>query len=170
MAEGYGFGAEGDWKTAALVRAMKVMGSWSWMVVLPLWKITPMTSMKKVRRYWVPTCLRYANRLQLRNPLWKFTRFRSVARLTRSDWCSMSSSGPAVNATLIDLGNRFRMIVNEVDVVQPEKPLSKLPVASAVWIPRPNLKIAAKWLDPGRWGSPYWLQPVRYHRASRRLR
>jgi L-arabinose isomerase len=60
------------------------------------------------------------------------------------------SSGPAVNATLIDLGNRFRMIVNEVDVIQPEKPLSKLPVARAVWIPRPNLKVAAhSWILAG---------------------
>jgi L-arabinose isomerase len=59
-------------------------------------------------------------------------------------------SGPAVNATLIDLGNRFRMIVNEVDVIQPEKSLSKLPVASAVWIPRPDLQVAAKgWILAG---------------------
>jgi L-arabinose isomerase len=59
-------------------------------------------------------------------------------------------SGPAINATLIDLGNRFRIIVNEVDVVQPETPLSKLPVASAVWIPRPNLKVAANaWILAG---------------------
>jgi L-arabinose isomerase len=60
------------------------------------------------------------------------------------------NSGPAINATLIDVGNRFRMIVNEVDVVQPDKPLSKLPVASAVWIPRPSLKVAAKgWILAG---------------------
>jgi L-arabinose isomerase len=59
-------------------------------------------------------------------------------------------SGPAVNATLLDMGNRFRMVVNEVDVIQPEKPLSKLPVASAVWVPRPNLKVAAHgWILAG---------------------
>jgi L-arabinose isomerase len=59
-------------------------------------------------------------------------------------------SGPAVNATLLDMGNRFRMVVNEVDVIQPEKPLSKLPVASAVWVPRPNLKTAAgAWIMAG---------------------
>jgi L-arabinose isomerase len=59
-------------------------------------------------------------------------------------------SGPAVNASLIDLGNRFRMIINEVDVVQPEKPLEKLPVASAVWIPRPDLAVAAgAWILAG---------------------
>jgi L-arabinose isomerase len=59
-------------------------------------------------------------------------------------------SGPAVNATLIDLGNRFRMIINEVEVVQPEKPLQKLPVASAVWIPKPDLTVAAgAWILAG---------------------
>jgi L-arabinose isomerase len=48
------------------------------------------------------------------------------------------------------MGNRFRMVVNEVDVIQPEKPLTKLPVASAVWIPRPNLKVAATgWILAG---------------------
>lgn len=59
-------------------------------------------------------------------------------------------SGPAVNATLLDMGDRFRMLVNEVDVIQPEQPLAKLPVASAVWVPRPNLKIAAgAWILAG---------------------
>jgi len=59
-------------------------------------------------------------------------------------------SGPAVNATLLDMGNRFRLVVNEVDVIRPDKPLSKLPVASAAWIPRPNLKIsAACWILAG---------------------
>lgn len=58
--------------------------------------------------------------------------------------------GPAVNATLIDMGNRFRMIVNEVDVIPPDQPLFKLPVARAVWIPRPNLKTAAAaWILAG---------------------
>jgi L-arabinose isomerase len=58
--------------------------------------------------------------------------------------------GPAINATLLDMGSRFRMVVNEVDVIQPEKPLSKLPVASVVWVPRPNLKVAAAaWILAG---------------------
>jgi len=48
------------------------------------------------------------------------------------------------------MGNRFRMVVNEVDVIQTEKPLSKLPIASAVWVPRPNLKVAAaRWILAG---------------------
>ena len=59
-------------------------------------------------------------------------------------------SGPALNATLLDMGNRFRMLVNKVDVVQPDQPLSKLPVARVVWIPQPDLKTAAgAWIWAG---------------------
>jgi L-arabinose isomerase len=48
------------------------------------------------------------------------------------------------------MGDRFRMLVNEVDVIQPDQPLVKLPVASAVWVPRPNLKVAAEaWILAG---------------------
>jgi L-arabinose isomerase len=60
------------------------------------------------------------------------------------------ASGPAVNASILDMGNRFRMVVNEVDVVPPDAPLAKLPVARAVWVPRPNLKTAAAaWIMAG---------------------
>jgi L-arabinose isomerase len=61
-----------------------------------------------------------------------------------------TSPGPGLNASLIDLGNRFRMLINEVDVVKPEKPLPKLPVARAVWVCRPNLATAASaWIYAG---------------------
>jgi len=59
-------------------------------------------------------------------------------------------NGPALNASLIDMGNRFRLIVNLVDVVPPDEPLVKLPVARAIWIPRPNLPMAAAaWIQAG---------------------
>ncbi|MDQ2777007.1 MAG: L-arabinose isomerase, partial [Acidobacteriota bacterium] len=59
-------------------------------------------------------------------------------------------SGPAINVSIVDLGNRFRMIVNEVDVVPPDEAMRELPVARAVWIPRPNLRIAATaWIHAG---------------------
>ena len=59
-------------------------------------------------------------------------------------------SGPAIVASVVQMGNRFRLILNEVDVVQPDRPLAKLPVACAVWVPRPNLKIAAAaWIYAG---------------------
>jgi L-arabinose isomerase len=58
--------------------------------------------------------------------------------------------GPALNASIVDMGNRFRMIVNEVDVVSPDQPMPHLPVARALWIPRPNLKVAATaWIHAG---------------------
>jgi L-arabinose isomerase len=61
-----------------------------------------------------------------------------------------SRPGPAINASIMDMGNRFRMVVNEVDVVPPDAPLPKLPVARALWIPRPNLKVAAAaWIYAG---------------------
>jgi L-arabinose isomerase len=58
--------------------------------------------------------------------------------------------GPAVNASIVDVGDRFRMVVNEVEVVEPDEPLPKLPVARAVWIPHPNLQVAATaWILAG---------------------
>jgi len=59
-------------------------------------------------------------------------------------------SGRAINASIIDMGGRFRMIVNEVDVVGPEHPLPRLPVARALWAPRPDLPTAAAaWILAG---------------------
>jgi L-arabinose isomerase len=59
-------------------------------------------------------------------------------------------AGPGLNASMIDLGNRFRLLVNEVDVVAPEQPMPKLPVAQAVWKCRPNFEDAcASWIYAG---------------------
>jgi L-arabinose isomerase len=61
-----------------------------------------------------------------------------------------ASSGSAVNASIVDMGNRFRLVVNQVNLVPPTEPLPKLPVARAMWIPEPNLKIAATgWIMAG---------------------
>jgi L-arabinose isomerase len=149
MADGYGFGAEGDWKTAALVRAMKVMGTGlkggtSFMedYTYHLDKENP----KVLGAHMLEVCASIAGSkpsLEI-HPL-SIGGKDDPARLVFT-----VPSGPAVNATLLDMGNRFRMVVSEVDVIQPEKPLLKLPVASAVWVPRPNLKIAAgAWILAG---------------------
>jgi L-arabinose isomerase len=149
MADGYGFGAEGDWKTAALVRAMKVMGAGleggiSFMedYTYDLDKDCP----KVLGAHMLEVCPSIAGSkpsLEI-HPL-SIGGKEDPARLVFN-----VRNGPAVNATLLDMGNRFRMVVNEVDVIQPEKPLLKLPVASAVWIPRPNLKVAAAaWILAG---------------------
>jgi L-arabinose isomerase len=61
-----------------------------------------------------------------------------------------AAPGNAVNASLVVMGNRFRLIVNQVNIVRPEHPLPKLPVARAVWIPEPNLKVSATaWILAG---------------------
>jgi L-arabinose isomerase len=149
MADGYGFGAEGDWKTAALVRAMKVMGTGlkggtSFMedYTYDLGGKNP----KVLGAHMLEVCASLAGpkpSLEI-HPL-SIGSKDDPARLVFT-----VPGGPAVGATLLDMGSRFRMVVNELDVIQPEKPLSKLPVASAVWIPRPNLKIAAEaWILAG---------------------
>jgi len=61
-----------------------------------------------------------------------------------------AAAGKAVNASLVDMGNRFRLIINQVNVIQPPHSLPKLPVARAVWVPEPNLKVAATtWIHAG---------------------
>jgi L-arabinose isomerase len=61
-----------------------------------------------------------------------------------------TAAGPGLNASMIDLGNRFRLLINEIDVVGPDKPLPKLPVARAVWVCRPDLPTAAAaWIYAG---------------------
>ena len=149
MADGYGFGAEGDWKIAALVRAMKVMGSGldggtSFMEDYTYHLGTDQA--KVLGAHMLEVCASLAGRGALLeiHPL-SIGNKDDPARLVFN-----VQDGPAVNATLLDMGNRFRMVVNEVDVIQPEKSLLKLPVASAVWIPRPSLKIAATaWILAG---------------------
>jgi L-arabinose isomerase len=149
MADGYGFGAEGDWKTAALVRTMKVMsagldGGTSFMedytyhfgreqdkvLGAHMLEICPSIAQGK-------PCLEV-------HPLVIGCKADPV-RLVFD-----TRAGLAINATLLDMGNRFRMVVNEIDVVPTDEPLPKLPVARALWIPRPNLKIAAAaWILAG---------------------
>ncbi|RPI99805.1 MAG: L-arabinose isomerase, partial [Chloroflexi bacterium] len=149
MAEGYGFGAEGDWKTAALLRAMKVMsagldGGTSFMEDYT-YHLNP-ASMKVLGAHMLEICPTIAAgkpSLQI-HPL-SIGGKADPARLVFD-----TQPGPALNASLIDMGNRFRLIVNLVDVVPPDAPLPKLPVARALWVPRPNLKVAAAaWIYAG---------------------
>jgi L-arabinose isomerase len=149
MADGYGFGAEGDWKTAALVRAMKVMGAGlkggtSFMEDYTYDLDEKNSQVLGAHMLEVCTSIAGAKPSLEIHPL-SIGGKGDPARLVFN-----VPSGPAINATLLDMGNRFRMVVNEVDVIQPEAPLSKLPVASAVWVPRPNLRVAAgAWILAG---------------------
>ncbi len=149
MADGYGFGAEGDWKTAALVRAIKVMGvgidgGTSFMEDYT-YHLDP-SRMQVLGAHMLEVCESIADdqpSLEI-HPLsigGKADPPRLVFNVRR---------GPAVNASMIDLGNRFRMIVNDVDVTAPLEHLPKLPVARVVWNPQPDLRTAAAaWIYAG---------------------
>jgi L-arabinose isomerase len=148
MADGYGFGGEGDWKTAALVRTMKVMaeglpGGTSFMEDYTYdFGGVP----KILGSHMLEVCPSIAgNKPSLEvHPLGIGGKADPV-RLVFT-----APSGPAVVASLVDMGNRFRMIVNEVDVIQPDQELPKLPVARAVWLPKPSLRVsAAAWIYAG---------------------
>jgi L-arabinose isomerase len=149
MASGYGFGAEGDWKTAALLRAMKVMavglpGGTSFMEDYT-YHLNP-GGKKVLGAHMLEICPSIADgkpSLQV-HPLGIGGK-ADPARLVFN-----TPAGPGLNASLIDLGNRFRLLVNEVDVVAPEQPMPKLPVAQALWVPKPNFADAcACWIYAG---------------------
>ncbi len=149
MAQGYGFGAEGDWKTSALIRAMKVMGAGLEGGTSFMEDYTyhfNEKGMKVLGAHMLEVCSSIAEgmpSLEI-HPL-SIGGKDDPARLVFN-----VPKGPALNASLIDLGNRFRMIVNKVEVVEPDAPLMKLPVARAVWVPEPDLKTAAhSWILAG---------------------
>ncbi len=149
MNQGYGFGAEGDWKHAALVRAMKVMatgldGGTSFMEDYT-YHLNP-DGMKVLGAHMLEICPSIAAakaNLEV-HPLGIGGK-DDPARLVFN-----APEGPAINASIVDMGNRFRMLVNNVEVVQPDADLPKLPVARALWIPQPNLQTgAAAWILAG---------------------
>jgi L-arabinose isomerase len=149
MAAGYGFGAEGDWKHSALVRAVKVMGAG-----LPggcsfmedyTYHLNP-GGMKVLGAHMLEICPSIGtgkSKLEV-HPLGIGGK-DDPARLVFN-----VPEGPAINASLIDMGNRFRIIVNSVDCVKPDADMPKLPVARALWVPQPDLKTgAAAWILAG---------------------
>ncbi|MBV9127089.1 MAG: L-arabinose isomerase [Verrucomicrobia bacterium] len=149
MADGYGFAGEGDWKTAALVRAMKVMaadmpGGTSFMEdytyeLNPKGQLVLGSHMLEV----CPSIAADKPSVEI-HPLGIGGKADPV-RLVFD-----AHEGPAINVAMMDLGNRFRLLVNEVDAIAPLHPLPKLPVARAVWKCCPSLKTAvAAWIYAG---------------------
>ncbi len=149
MAEGYGFGAEGDWKTAAMLRIVKVMGAGnpggSSFMEDYTYHLDP-AGPQVLGAHMLEVCPSIAAdtpSLEV-HPLGIGGR-EAPARLVFT-----AAAGPAVNLSTIDMGRRFRMIVNAVQSVAPAHDLPRLPVARALWVPRPNLKIgAAAWILAG---------------------
>ncbi len=149
MADGYGFGAEGDWKTAAMVRAMKVMahgleGGTTFMEdytyhLAPDGSLTLGAHMLEV----CPSIADGTPRCEI-HPL-SIGGKQDPVRLVFD-----AHSGPSVNASVIDLGNRFRMTVARVEVVTPPASTPALPVARSIWRPEPDLASAAEaWILAG---------------------
>jgi L-arabinose isomerase len=149
MADGYGFGAEGDWKTSALIRAMKVMGE----------GLPGGASFMEDYTYHLPQggrgqvlgshMLEVCPSIASGKPTLEIHPLGIGGKEDPVRLVFDAAPGPALNATLIDLGNRFRLVVNEVDVVDHPK-LPKLPVARAVWQCRPDHKTAcAAWILAG---------------------
>ncbi len=149
MADGYGFGAEGDWKTAALVRTIKCMsqdlpGGSSFMEDYT-YHLDP-EGMLVLGAHMLEICPSIAeNQPEIQVHPLAIGGKEDPARLV-----FQAATGAALNASLIDLGDRFRLIVNEVDVVDPPEPMPNLPVAQVLWNPQPDLQTAAQaWILAG---------------------
>ena len=148
MADGYGFGAEGDWKTCALLRAMKVIGA----------DLPGGTSFMEDYTYHLSPdghqvlgahMLEICESIAATKPSLEIHPLGIGGREDPVRLVFDTPAGPALNASLIDMGNRFRLIVNEVTSVKPP-PLPKLPVARAVWECKPDFKTAcACWILAG---------------------
>ena len=148
MADGYGFGAEGDWKTAALVRAMKVMdyglkGGTSFMEDYT-YHMSP-----KGHQVLGSHMLEIDPAIAATKPTAEIHPLGIGGKEDPVRLVFDAPTGNALNASLIDLGNRFRLLVNEVKAVKHPK-LPKLPVARAVWECKPNFKTACQaWILAG---------------------
>jgi len=148
MSKGYGFGAEGDWKTAALVRSMKVMGAGldGGTSFMEDYTYHLKNGGKVLGAHMLEVCPSIADS----KPSLEVHPLSIGGKADPARLVFTARSGPAVNASVVDMGDRFRMVVNSVKVVPPDEPLPKLPVARALWIPEPDLKIAAAaWIHAG---------------------
>jgi L-arabinose isomerase len=149
MAEGYGFGAEGDWKTAALVRLTKVMasglvGGTSFMEDYTYDLSQPRS--KVLGAHMLEVCPSIARD----QPTCEIHPLAIGGKPDPVRLVFTAPAGRAVVVGLVDMGSRFRLVANEVDVVEPDEVMPRLPVARAVWEPRPNLRTAAEaWLLAG---------------------
>ena len=162
MADGYGFGGEGDWKTSVILRTTKAMaagrpGGTSFMEDYTYDLATP-GSEKILGAHMLEVCPSIAGTrptLEI-HPLGIGGREDPVRlRFT-------AAPGPAVVVGINDMGDRFRLTLNEVAVVEPDAPLPNLPVACAVWVPEAGLRHLRRGVDPRRRPAP--------HRAVHRRR
>lgn len=149
MAKGYGFGGEGDWKTAALVRAMKVMatgleGGNSFMEDYT-YHFEPGNELV-LGAHMLEICPSIASG----KPACEIHPLGIGGKEDPVRLVFQTAGGPALNASLVDMGNRFRLLVNEVEAVAPVHALPKLPVARVLWKPYPDMRTGCTaWLLAG---------------------
>jgi L-arabinose isomerase len=149
MADGYGFGAEGDWKAAALVRILKVLsdglpGGTSFMEDYTYHLGDPIPAVLGAHMREVCPSIAGGRPSCEIHPLSIGGRADPVRLIFDA------APGPGLVVGLADIGDRFRLVSNAVDLVEPDAPLPRLPVARAVWRPRPDLATAAEaWLTAG---------------------
>jgi L-arabinose isomerase len=149
MADGYGFGAEGDWKTAVLVSTVKAMadglpGGTSFMEDYT-YHLVPGEE-KILGAHMLEVCPTIA----AGQPACEIHPLSIGAREDPVRLVFDAAPGPAVVLGMADLGDRFRLVANEVDLVPPDEPLPRLPAARAVWRPRPDFHTSAEsWLSAG---------------------
>jgi L-arabinose isomerase len=149
MADGYGFGGEGDWKTAVLLRTLKVMAA----------GLPGGTSFMEDYTYHLEPgreLILGAHMLEVCPSIAAATPSAQIHPLGiggREDPVRLvfdAAPGPGFTVGLADLGDRFRLVANEIDVVLPPEPLPRLPVARAVWRPRPDWRTSVEaWLTAG---------------------
>jgi len=149
MNDGYGFGAEGDWKTAALVRTMKVMGSGlkggNAFMEDYTYHFEPNNEMV-LGAHMLEICPSIADG----KPSCEIHRLSIGGKADPVRLVFNVAGGAALNASVIDMGNRFRLLVNEVEAVAPEHDLPKLPVARVLWKPYPDMQTGcAAWILAG---------------------
>ncbi|MGW0857159.1 L-arabinose isomerase [Streptomyces sp. NPDC002690] len=149
MADGYGFGGEGDWKTAVLLRTLKTAadglpGGTSFMEDYT-YDLSPGNELI-LGAHMLEVCPTLADQV----PSCEIHPLGIGGREDPVRLVFDAAAGPAVVVGLTDLGDRFRLVANEIDVVAPTEPLPALPVARAVWRPRPSLRTSTEtWLTAG---------------------
>jgi L-arabinose isomerase len=149
MAEGYGFAGEGDWKTAGLTRTLKFMatglkGGNSFMEDYT-YHFAPGNN-QVLGSHMLEICPSIASN----KPSCEIHPLGIGGKADPVRLVFNSAAGPAMNVSLIDMGNRFRLLVNEVEAVNPEQDLPRLPVARVMWKPLPDMKTGcAGWIYSG---------------------
>ncbi|MDP4508855.1 L-arabinose isomerase [Nonomuraea turcica] len=146
MADGYGFGGEGDWKTSVLLRTLKAMtpGGTSFMEDYT-YDLTPGNELI-LGAHMLEVCPSIA----AGTPSCEIHPLGIGGREDPVRLVFDAEPGPGIVVGLADMGDRFRLVANEIDIVAPPQPLPKLPVARAVWSPRPNLRTSTEsWLTAG---------------------